>query len=253
MTETARGTHNGWLTEAVRLTLFPVHGKSVATHSWEEISGGLPTQVNREPALGVSQEVGPFRDGRLALVTQPDRSILLFTPEPLVYSPMTELTHLGEPNVAIERFLVAAKKLLKDEALVKRVGVGLVLAYPVASVLEGLRDVFRGLDINRDASQISDFLLQINAPILSKLLGESYRLNRLAKWQVMQLQLVNMLVSPEGGQIANTFAVPVIRLELDINTPPDYADSFDAAKVENIVDECLAAAQDILAQGGLTI
>ena len=67
MSDTARGLDIGWLTEGVRLTLFPVPGKNVATNSWEEISGGLPTQVNREPAFGVSQEAGPFNNGRLAL------------------------------------------------------------------------------------------------------------------------------------------------------------------------------------------
>jgi hypothetical protein len=84
-------------------------------------------------------------------------------------------------------------------------------------------------------------------------LGNAYRLNRLAKWQVLSLQLINMLVSPEGGQIANTFTIPVIRLELDINTPPDYSDTFGPVQVAKIVNESLAVAQDIVAQGGLTI
>jgi hypothetical protein len=59
MSDTARGPDIGWLTEGVRLTLFPVPGKNVATNPWEEISGGLPTQVNREPAFGVHRRQAP--------------------------------------------------------------------------------------------------------------------------------------------------------------------------------------------------
>jgi hypothetical protein len=243
----------GWLTEQIRVTLFPVHGRTVATNSWEGIVGTPPNQINREPALAVSQESGPFREGRLSLINQPDRSILVFSAEPFGPTPTTEVLNLGEPEAAMTRFTPAIKKLLNSETVSSRVGVGVALISPVSSVSEGLRLVFNGLQMGRDTSDVLDFLFQINVPIPSTTLGGSVRLNRLAKWQVFSLQLITMMIGPEGGQVANSFAQPVIRLELDINTPPNYSETCDAAKIGAVVDECLEAALTLVKEGGLSI
>jgi hypothetical protein len=253
MSETPEQTESGWVTEAVRLTLFPVPGERVATNSWEEIAGGIATQVNREPALGMQQEIGPFHNGRLAMVSQPDRCILLFTPEFLVSSPTSELAHLGPPAIAVERFLVAAHKLLRKDALIKRLGFGLVVLRRIASTADGLRSLFEGLHIDRDASDASEFLFQVNVPLRSELLEGDYRLNRIAKWQVLSLQVTNLSVTPEGGQMGSTFVTPIIRLELDINTPPSYPGAFSTAQVKDTIGECTSAARNILDRGGLSI
>jgi hypothetical protein len=143
-----------------------------------------------------------------------------------------------------------ARQFLGSDSAVQRMGVGVNVVLPVPSVADGLRRVFSGLHIQRDASDISDFVLQMNLPTQSA--AFEFRLNRLLKWQAVALRVVNMAIGPESRPVTHAFDVPVVRLELDINTPPGYQGSFDASQVSQLIDECFGEAQRVIADGGFS-
>lgn len=106
-------------------------------------------------------------------------------------------------------------------------------------------------DVNVDSERSSDFSYQINRPRQSALGIPDLRINRLSRWSVVKRQgfAIHGGVQPavtihqEGGLAA--------KLDLDINTAPDYPSDLQHDRLGDIFQECVGAAVEIAGSGDI--
>jgi len=104
-----------------------------------------------------------------------------------------------------------------------------------------------GIQIDPEGS--SDFLYQINRPRKARLNIPSLRINRLSNWSVSRIDI--------GGQFgAQTIELPGLeqyacRLELDINTAPDFQEILVREQLRSTFEELVDLGKEIAARGDI--
>jgi hypothetical protein len=253
-TQTSKGSDAIlWHTEFLRISAFPISGATVVPSAWKEITGNDPDEISKHPPPVQSFEAGPFFAGRLSVGFQPGRIDLILMPDQTAQSEGLQLRHVGDFGIAMNAFLPAARKAFRPDMVMQRLAVGAVLLHPVDSVEDGYKVLRSILPVAREIPETaSDFSLQLNVPIMLSVTGISdIRINRLLRWAVARLQVMNMV----GGsgvptQIVGGAEMYAVRVEMDINTPVDLAVPLSHQNILDVIEHLSAQARAIAANRG---
>jgi hypothetical protein len=130
---------------------------------------------------------------------------------------------------------------------IRRMAVGAVLLLPVGGRKEGYEQLQPYLSsVTIDPVNSSDFVYRVNRKRASQLGISGLSINRLGQWNTVVTKLLGPLtVPPDATLPENHFC----RIELDINTAPEYPDVLPEERLGDILSELVAAAKEIILQG----
>ncbi len=240
-----------WQVESARVTALPSDVVSIEGMSWWEDAVGVPPEVvGSRPKIGQYQAHGEFEGRRLALQIQPGRIDWSLSGVIKTTEEDPNLPLLGPfPEVASSLSKVVIPWLAKAPSLA-RFAFGAILLQPVERVRDGyvlIHKYLPGLPIDPD--KCSDFLYQINRPRPSATGIAGLRMNRLMKWSVQVAQRMTVIVG-SGGVEARTLGEEVAcRLELDINTAPDFRQPIPPEQLGAILKELINLGYEIAEKG----
>lgn len=247
-----------WSAAQLRMTAFV--GSSVGASSeqlWQSVVGTLPDESTSNPKKGASQSSGAFEPGKLVLRLEPDRIDLVLEPADidLESSPVVDVfAQMGSWLQLLETFSAIAQKLLlrADQPLIVRLAFGSVLHHREATKADAYSRLGDFLPTTPTADA-SDFLYQINHPASSDTGIEGLRINRLTKWSVAAFRSLRLSVSP-GQNLAATVAQDAafaMRLELDINTAPDFSGPIPNDRLIDVYRELVSFGRGVAENGPL--
>ncbi len=242
-----------WQTMSVRVTGFPADPITREVSWWADLVGYPPEAAASRPKVGQYGTEGEFEGRQLSLQVQPDRFdwslapvIKLSEEEPSTLplaGPFSEV--LGSLMKIVERWLPVAPTIT-------RLAFGAALAQPCEDRRSGYIQIAKYLPNVALDPDSSDFLYQINRPRASKAGIENLRINRLMKWSVMQFHRFSMAFEKLG--IRTVGLAPgdsACRLELDINTVPDFKGNLLPEKLPAVLRELVDLAFEIAAKGDI--
>ncbi len=240
-----------WLAENLRLTAFTKKIKEPEKW-WDLIISESPSQRITHP---FHSENGSFKKGLVQLniqAMQPELQKIdwLYIPEP----DSKNLPNVGSLDEAINDFSTVMKKWLNiADIQINRLAFGAVLIHPVENIVDGYNYISKYLnDIKLDPINSADFLYQINRPRLSKIKGiGDIKINRISKWMVAVMQRIEITFN---GQILSTMPVEkepqtACRLEIDINTGPEYKGELPNNKTKSLFDYLITLGLEIAEKG----
>jgi hypothetical protein len=247
---TSKSAELAWLAESLRFTAFPVAEQVNTPTVFGRVAGAEPEEEIKRPALGLRQEHGPYLGKRLTIVQQRAQTDLVLSmspasPEALQYGFVT----IGDLNEAIVHFEKAVVTWLESAPEVKRVALGLILLLPFESTPEAYR-VLRSLLplVDFDPNTESDVIWQINRPRNTNT-EPKFTLNRLSNWRI--IEVVSVQVSGTTPPRAAGPAIPLLRLELDINTSASRTEPIGKSSLTTLWGELRKAALDISRLGDI--
>ena len=244
-----------WRTEQCRLTVFPMPDAGTRTSEWwEAVTDGKPDEATMSPKKGSGLIHGVLGPGKLILKLEPDRIDWLLTPqdpdlEALAEQP--EFPTFGPAVEMLELFSGVAEKwlALEDIPAVGRMAFGAILVHPEMDRRAGYLRLPDYLPVQADPES-SDFLYQINLPPVASATGlDGLRLNRLSRWSVARFKLIALRFT--GATVAErAFPEPfALRIELDINTAPEFTGPIPSARLVEVYRELVGAARTIATNG----
>lgn len=240
-----------WQIESIRVTAF-VNGQlnPDMLETWiKEISENSPSQISKAPSsfIGVSRSTAGFlrtnwNANRLDVTLsseQPQSSQTI--------APISEATSL------FSRFVDRIPEI-GELAPVDRLALGLILTFQVPSESEGLEVLSPSIVSLNLPPSARDFLYRVNHPYKSRTV-DGLNLNRLATWSVGHMQLIRILITPDGSQVQQTISdVPTaIRLELDINTDQAMQLGANLELLRNLLTELKTIAVNVAIGGEATM
>jgi hypothetical protein len=225
-------------------------GAALVPKRWKDVFGAEPDEVIRQPSMP-SVEGGSKSGARWQITHQPGRVDLVIAPENPT-SPPTDPLNIGEFEAMLDPLLSAAEKIFDPTAAIQRLAIGTILFMPVDTIRDGLRTIQMVVpQIQRIPENSTDLLFQINVPIVMNDPLPELLVNRLAKWQVVGIQLFNVLAGPAMSfQLTTTAVRPVVRLELDINTSPERAVAFPPDKIAVLLRQLGGITRRLAKSGG---
>lgn len=238
-----------WQIETLRATAFPKDGQMIEGAWWDQLMPEPPESINSRPKEGITEEKGPFENGKLIITTQPNRIDFRFTVD---FEKPEGMPNLGSFCNSEYGFFKIVKKWLTICNEIKRLAFGTTLLYPVSNKEEGYRLISVYLPyVQLDPINSSDFLYQINRPYESKVYPPII-INRLSKWSIARYKLFKMELSG-GEKMQPTFFQDsyACRLELDINNSPEGVDELPKEKLVPIFDELYSLANEISLNGDI--
>lgn len=238
-----------WRTELLRLTAFTdlaVQTEPLA--DWKSLVGRPPNQRSSQLAIKQVEEVGPFGKGVLTISAIPGRI-------DVQYQSLVDVATLGKswPDVgsfpeSLNEFVPLALKWLKAAPSIRRLAFGAEVSIPAANHDEAYNLLdsylpFVSLDI-----ATTDFNYAINRKRVSATGISGLVINRLSRWYALLRKLV--VKGPDG--MAATAEFLACRLELDINTGPEFAAELPKEKFEDIFQELVSFAAEIAEKGDVS-
>jgi hypothetical protein len=243
---------DAWQVESVRVTAFPSEVVPVERISWwDDIVGVPPETVVSRPKTGQYQTQGEFEGRRLVLQIQPGRIDWNVSPTVQVAEEDPKIPLLGPFTDVIASLTKVVASWLPQAPPIKRVAFGAILVQPVENRRAGyvlIKKYLPGVAIDPDGS--SDFFYQINRPRPSTTpIGDDLRINRLSKWSVQVAQRVTVTID-SGGIEGRAFAEEVAcRLEVDINTAPDFSGVLPSEQLVPLLQEMTELGREIAQKG----
>jgi hypothetical protein len=236
-----------WLVEMLRFTVFlSPSAERPNPEWWEQIVGQPPEEVNQQPKLGIIRALGPIENGNLILGIQPARVDWAYIKPEDDYS-------IGPLTESLNRFQRLMTQWFDFCPAAVRLAFGVILIMPVADRQAGYRLVDAFLpNVTLDAEGSSDFSYQINRPRNSRSGIEGLRINRLSRWSTSLWQ--ESTVAIEQGRIIPSHAQTrfACRLELDVNTFPNFQGEFTREQVPSIFKELVDYAIEIAREGDIS-
>ena len=243
-----------WNAETLRLTAF--HSPTVPINSaawWNDVGGRPPdTSVSRLKDI-IRQEEGTLENGKLVMQIQSGRVDWVYTVVDESDHPPEEIPTIGPFSKTMPIFSALMDKWHKLEALpsMHRLAFGAILLQPVNDLKTGYERLAKYLPaVQLDCEDSSDFMYQINRPRNSEIVSGP-RINRLSKWSVSRLRLYNLQVTaaqPTPLPILERYAC---RLELDINTAPEFQDNLPKEKLSALLHEFIGFGKEIAQHGDI--
>jgi hypothetical protein len=133
-----------------------------------------------------------------------------------------------------------------------RLAFGAVLLQPVDGLAEGYRLLSSYVQLQIDPENTSDLLYQINRRRVSSSGITGLTINRLAKWSVLRLQRNLFMLSPGSPVQSHTQSEAfACRLELDINTAPEFEGELPQAELPSLIQELVEMGREIAEQGDI--
>lgn len=240
-----------WQIESIRVTAF-VNGQlnPDMLETWiREVSENSPSQISKTSSsfIGVSRSAAGF----LRTTWNANRlDVTLSSEQPQsshTIAPMSEAASL------FSRFVDRVPEI-GELAPVDRLALGLLLTFQVPSESAGLEILSPSIVSLNLPPSARDFLYRVNHPYRS-LSVEGLNLNRLATWSVGQVQLIQIVLNPDGSQVQQTIseAPSAIRLELDINTDKAMQLGAKNELLRNILNELKTIAVGVAIGGEATM
>jgi len=252
-TKTSRLALSDWQAQTLRLTIFPASGSIVSPHEkwWEQLVGEPPVDVLSQPRLGSYQAGGPFENGKLVLVVEPLKMDWVYT---TLDNESDDAVSVGRLDTGLDVLRDIANRWFKNASVpsVARIAFGAVLISPIDSRETGYALLSSYLRFEVDANDTSDFLYQINRrrDALTNIVG--LRINRLTKWSLMTLFRTRMALNPESSRlISEEKRGAFARIELDINTSPDFQGELNLLQQITVFDELIDLGIEIVQQGDI--
>ena len=244
-----------WRAEQLRLTVFPMPGASIRSPEWwESMIGSPPDETASNPKRGSSLISGHHGTGKLLLKLEPDRIDWLFVPsetEPDSLPAALEFPTVGTVEEGLTTFSDIVERWLAKDGIpeVSRIAFGAVLMHPETDHRSGYLRLPDYVPVRVDPGS-SDFLYQINRSVTSDIGIDGLRINRLSKWSVAKFMLFSFaLTGTEIGQRPVPAPVYALRLELDINTAPEFEGPIPRARLVDVYRELVRLGREIVAEG----
>lgn len=238
-----------WEAESLRLTLFAGASAPLPDPSWWlELFGEQPQTRVQSPKLSQLEERGPLGAGMLVLKTSPGRIDWLFTPVMQEgEGPPGELPGIGTFDDAIGFFLPPMVRWLKMSPPARRLALGTTVHQSVPDRQEGYRLLATYLQsVSIDIQNSSDFSYQINRPRPSMSGIAGLKINRLTKWSVASLVWHSV---EAGAPMRPVRMASACRVELDINTAPDFQGELSNDQQYAVLEELTELTREILRRG----
>lgn len=244
-----------WQIEGLRLSTFVIDTIDPANRKfWESLIGTSPDEVHSRPRQPSVKEEGPFLNGWLSVEASNNRIDWRLSHDPK--NPPQELPAVGPYDVLRGEFQELMKRWLTLCPPIHRLAYGAVLLLPIRSLPDAhtmLDNLLPAVKIDRDNTR--DLLYRINMRRASFCSIEGLEINRLSTWSVVRIS--EMLIDiPPGGQQSPKFtplirSKNVCRLELDINTAPEFPQELDKSVVSALFDELVELGSEIAAEGAI--
>ena len=247
---------SAWQVESLRMTVFLSPTVQVpATPTWWKDLVGEPAETqNALPRQKVWREEGPFERGKLAVAVQFSRRIdwlYLATDPP--EGGQEEPPTLGSFPEVLTSFSRLMIRWFQSDASpsVQRLAFGSTLIQPVDNQQIGYQQIAAYLPhFSLNLEGASDFFFQINRPRTSTSGISDLRINRLSKWSVPIWAMTEIPATPEMGfRVRQRGAL--CRLELDINTAPDFPGDLPQERLSQIFEELASLGQEIAREGDI--
>lgn len=247
---------NEWQAESLRLSAFLVDAIDPSqTRFWESLVGNMPDELRSRPQQQLVTEEGPFLNGRLRIEARSNRFDWRLAID--LKNPSHELPVLGSYDVLENRFRDLMLKWLADCPPIHRVAYGGVLLLPAESQQDAHRKLAKLLPtVKIDPENTRDLIYRINRRRNSCCTIEGLKINRLSTWSVVQIieTLVDISAggqhSPKVAQLPNS--KNICRLELDINTSPEFVQGLDKRLLSEIFNELVNAGNEIAIEGDIS-
>jgi len=240
-----------WQIESIRVTAF-VNGQlnPDMLETWiGEVSENSPSQISKTPSsfIGVSRSAAGF------LRTNWNANRLDVTLSSEQPQSSQTIAPISEATALFSRFVDRIPEI-GELAPVDRLALGLILIFQVPSESEGLEILSSSIVSLNLPRSARDFLYRVNHPYKS-LTVDGLKLNRLATWSVGQVQLIQVLINPDGSQVQQTIseAPTAIRLELDINTDKAIQLGANLELLRNLLNELKTIAVNVAIGGEATM
>ena len=249
----AKHSMGDWQAETLRLSAFLVQPIVPAEmRFWEPLVGRAPDEVSSRPQQQLVMEQGPLLTGRISVEARNNRIDWRLFPD-LGNHPHA-LPAVGPYEIREQDFRKLMQRWLNDCPPVHRLAYGGVLLHSTESLTDAYRrldDLLPGVDVDPENTQ--DFTYRINRRRASHRSIQELTINRISTWSADQV--VETLVEPyAAGQYTPRVTqmpgrVSFCRLELDINTAPEFGHAFDKNAVLNIFDELVDLGNEIATRG----
>jgi len=252
-----------WRVESLRLTAFPSPSAQIIEPTWwHDLRGEEPENRVSQPRKGGLKEQGPFAGGSLILGVEPTRIDWVYTPIIDEKQASEGFLTIGPLQDTIGVFTPLMNRWFELETCptVQRLAFGAVTLQLAQDRRSGYRQLAQYLhSVQIDIENSSDFVYQINRKRHSGII-QGLDINRLTRWYVIAQQYVSMqmVVPPESMQMPS---VPThgsvgpsyhaCRLEMDINTVPEFQGGFEREQLTLIFQELVDLALEISDHGDI--
>jgi hypothetical protein len=242
-----RSPVEAWLVESLRLTAFPSADAAVTPETWwKDLLGQESATQTIQRAHFTRQEQGEWEGGILTLSILPGRIDWTLSPKVPQDGPPSNLLAVGSFSEIVPKFIDLILRWIPSCPKVDRLALGVNALMPVPDQAKGYGTLATLLpSVQLDAAS-SDFRYQVNRPRPTRLGVEGLKINRLAAWSVMRMELVAVTVPTRTHRSAPLFAC---RAEIDINTSADFSQPLPPERLPDLVREFLNLGAEILAEG----
>lgn len=232
----------------MRLTVFVTPDTVVPGTLWQDVVGEEPENSAVQRATATRSESGSFADGTLGLQVQPMRIDWVHEPVGLGSEGASPPTFGPFPGAA-EPLLELGRRWVRSAwfPATQRIALGFVLISATPDRQAGYRELTRFIDAVPKGSDATDFQYQVNRPRPSRAGISGLRVNRLSKWSVGTYQMVVVVggsTNPTKGRIQAH-----LRLELDINTNPEYEGLIPRESIEGVLSDLFDGACEVYEHG----
>lgn len=232
-----------WQVEMLRLTAFPTAIPDISSINWwEKVTGESPETRTVQPRTGRLHEVGRIKGDfcNLSLECQPQRIDWLFTPIIAENQELTSFPSFASLSDALRLYEELLFLWLDQCPSVNRLAFGAMLSQTVENREAGYLRLTSFLPaVTLDAERSTDFSYQINRPRASRNV-KGLEVNRLSRWSVAALS--GMMIQVTGEQVSarvieSSQKLSACRLELDINTSPQFKGALSNDTLPTLVKE----------------
>ncbi len=240
-----------WLSESLRLTAFLKTTSALdLCGSWKALVGNEPDTMEARPREHVIQESGPFCEATLTFKHTPFRIDWMMHPsEKVLWEPCPSVGKFVEDT---QPFVELMNKWLVTAPELTRLAFGAVLVSPVGGHDEGYTKLSEYLRFELDLTS-RNFKYQVNRRRPSRLGIPGLEINRLSNWSCRERQTTAVTAQFTPSETTtlredspSSFAV---RLEVDINTAPEYPKSLDPGTLADLFSEFVDLAAEIAEKG----
>lgn len=241
-----------WAAESLRATAFlSIEAEVAADNWWRTLVGEDPETRVVSPRAGERREHGLFQGARLTLRIQPARIDWTLTPVPLETEPLGSLPTLGRFEEACGHFRALMGRWFPLTPRLDRLAFGAIALLPVLNHADGYSRLSPYLPaVKLDPEHSFDFLYRINRPILSRGNIPKLPINRLSAWSVALIEFHELTVGPrQASRVVRAEPAHACRVELDINTSPEFDQGFSPDQSAQVFEELMSLARQILEEG----
>lgn len=238
-----------WLAESLRATIFPGPGVTpVADSWWREVTNSDPDSRTIKPATREHLEEGPFEAARLVLSVNAIGAIQWQVGAPRPTEIPADIISAGSAAELLPAFVGLLERWFPMCPVASRIAFGVIGLLPASEQRESyekLGALVRSVKIDPVTS--SDFLYRINRPRASTTSIANLRINRLSTWHAIKMGVMALPMGGGRGKVVNEKYA--CRVEVDINTAPDFQGTFTSQQVAEVFHELRDSAVEILEMG----